>query len=72
MTGQAAAAFSLPKGGISGPINTGRAGVVLSVLDKQEPTSEEIAKNFTQTREQLLSTQHDEIFRIYLGTLAHK
>ncbi len=72
MTGQAVAAFSLPKGGISGPINTGRAGVVLSVLDKQEPTSEEIAKNFTQTREQLLSTQHDEIFRIYLGTLADK
>lgn len=72
MNGQGGVAFSLPKGGISGPINAGRVGVVLSVLDKQEPSAEEIAKNFTQTREQLLSTQHDEIFRIYLGTLADK
>ncbi len=72
MSGQGAVAFSLPKGGISGPINEGRVGIVLSVLEKQEPTTEEIAKNFAQTREQLLSTQHDEIFRIYLGTLADK
>lgn len=72
MSGQGAVAFSLPKGGISGPINEGRVGIVLSVLDKQEPTAEEIAKNFSQTREQLLSTQHDEIFRIYLGTLSDK
>lgn len=72
MNGQGAVAFSLPKGGISGPINEGRVGVVLSVLDKQEPSAEEIARNFAQTREQLLSTQHDEIFRIYLGTLADK
>ena len=70
--GQAEVAFALPKGGISGPINEGRVGIVLSVLDKQEPTAEEIAKNFAGTREQLLSTQHDEIFRIYLGTLADK
>ena len=72
MSGPGAVAFSLPKGGISGPINGGRAGVVLSVLDKQEPTTDEIAKNFVQTREQLLSVQHDEIFKVYLGTLADK
>ena len=72
MTGSAAVAFTLPKGAISGPINAGRIGAVLTVIDKQEPTAEEIAKNFAQTREQLLSVQHDEIFRIYLGTLAQK
>ncbi len=72
MSGPGAVAFTLPKGAISGPINVGRVGVVLSVIDKQEPTAEDIAKNFAQTREQLLSVQHDEIFRIYLGTLAEK
>jgi len=72
MAGPGAVAFTLPKGAISGPINVGRVGVVLTVTDKQEPTAEDIAKNFTQTREQLLSAQHDEIFRIYLGTLAQK
>jgi peptidyl-prolyl cis-trans isomerase D len=65
-------AFSLPKGTISGPINAGRVGVVLSVLDKQEPTPEEIAKNFAQTRDQLLNVQREEIFRIYIGNLTEK
>jgi peptidyl-prolyl cis-trans isomerase D len=72
MSGPGAVAFTLPKGAISSPINAGRVGVVLSVLDKQEPTAEEIAKNFSQTREQLLSAQRDEIFRVYIGTLTEK
>ena len=72
MSGPGAVAFTLPEGGISGPVNVGRVGSVLSVLDKQEPNAEEIAKNFNQTREQLLSVQHDEIFRVYLGTLAQQ
>jgi len=70
MSGAGAVAFTLPKNAISAPINLGRIGVVLTVIDKQEPTAEEIAKNFTKTREQLLGVQHDEIFRVYLGTLA--
>ena len=72
MNGGASAAFSLAKGQISGPINTGRVGAVLSVLDKQEPSPEEIAKGFDQTREQLLGSQHEEIFRIYLGDLTQR
>ncbi len=72
MSGSGAVAFTLPKGAISGPINAGRIGAVLTVTDKQEPTAEDIAKNFAQTREQLLGVQHDEIFRVYLGTVAQK
>jgi len=72
MTGPAAVAFSLPKGAVSGPINVGRVGIVLSVTEKQQPTTDDIAKNFAQTREQLLSIQHDEIFRVYLGNLTEK
>lgn len=69
MSGQAAVAFTLAKGAISAPINVGTTGVVLSVVDKQEPSADEIAKNFDATREQLLSQQHEEIFRVYIGTL---
>ncbi len=72
MSGPGAVAFTLAKGAISGPINTGRAGVVLSVIDKQEPTAEDIAKNFTATRERLLNEQHEEIFRVYIGELTQK
>ncbi len=70
MSGPGAVAFTLARGAISGPINAGRVGVVLSVTDKQEPTAEDITKNFAQTREQLLNDQHEEIFRVYIAGLS--
>lgn len=69
MSGQGAVAFTLAKGAISPPINEGRVGIVLSVTDKQEPTTEDIAKNFSATKDQLLNDQHEEIFKVYLGNL---
>ena len=72
MSGPGAVAFTLPKGAISSPINAGRVGVVLSVIDKQEPTPEDIAKNFSQVRDQLVNQQREEIFRIYIGNLTDK
>jgi peptidyl-prolyl cis-trans isomerase D len=72
MSGPGSVAFTLAKGAISGPINTGRTGIVLSVVDKQEPTAEDIAKNFAQTREGLLNQQREEIFRVYIGELTQK
>ncbi|HEY8996642.1 MAG TPA: peptidylprolyl isomerase [Edaphobacter sp.] len=72
MGGPTSVAFTLNKGAISGPINLGRTGVVLSVTDKQEPTAEDITKNFDQTREQLLNDQREELFRVYVGTVTKK
>ncbi|MDE3105368.1 MAG: peptidyl-prolyl cis-trans isomerase [Acidobacteriota bacterium] len=72
LTGPAAVVFNLAVGAISGPINTGRVGAVVSLTQKQEPTPEDIAKNFAQTREQLLSAQRDEVFRIYVDDLTQK
>ena len=72
MAGQASAAFSLPKGGISGPINTQQSGIVLEVLDKQEPSAEDVAKNFEQTKGTMLDTRREEVFRVYLGSLFDK
>ena len=43
--------FDMSVGAISGPINAGRTGVVAKIVDKQEPTADEIAKNFDQTRD---------------------
>ncbi|WP_433972709.1 peptidylprolyl isomerase [Tunturiibacter lichenicola] len=72
MSGPGAVAFSLPKGAISAPLNVGRAGVVLSVTDKQEPTADDITKNLAATREKLLNEQREEIFRVYIGELTTK
>ena len=72
MSGPANVAFTLAKGQISGPINSGQSGVVLSVTDKQQPTPEDIAKNLDQTRDQLLNTRREEMFQVFLGTLSKK
>jgi peptidyl-prolyl cis-trans isomerase D len=72
MSGPGSVAFSLAKGAVSGPINTGRTGIVLTVVDKQEPTAEDITKNFVATREGLLNQQREEIFRVYIGELTQK
>ena len=72
MSGPGSVAFTLAVGAISGPINTGRDGIVLTVTDKQQPSAEDIAKNFAQVKDQLLNEQRNEIFRVYVGTLADK
>ncbi len=69
MNGPAEVAFTLPKGGISGPVNAGQNGVILSVVDKQEPSAEETAKNMDAMREQLLNDKHEDVFRVYIGDL---
>ena len=54
-------------GTISGPINAQRTGVVAKLLEKQEPTADEIAKSFDQTREQMLSSRRGEAFSIFMS-----
>jgi peptidyl-prolyl cis-trans isomerase D len=54
-------------GAISGPIDTGRTGVVVKIDDKQEPSADEIAKNMDQTREQLVADRQQEAFGIFMS-----
>jgi len=64
--------FDLSVGQISAPINTGRTGIVAKLVDKQEPTSDDIAKNFDQTREALLEQRRDEAFAVFITHLQEK
>lgn len=72
MSGPASVAFSLPKGGVSGPINSGANGVVLAVTETQEPTAEDIAKNFARTRDAMVNQQRQEIFSVYVTKLVEQ
>ena len=72
MAGGPSVAFSLAKGAISGPISTADGGAVLTVTDKQEPSADEIAKNFDRMREQLLNEQRNQMFNVFVGTLAKR
>jgi peptidyl-prolyl cis-trans isomerase D len=61
--------FEMQVGEISGPINAGRTGVVAKLVDKQEPSADEIAKNFDATRDHLLEQRRSEAFNVFLSNL---
>jgi peptidyl-prolyl cis-trans isomerase D len=64
--------FDLNVGQFSGPINTGRTGIVAKLVDKQEPTGDDIAKSFDQARESLLEQRREEAFAVFISTLQQK
>ncbi|MGA3262745.1 MAG: peptidylprolyl isomerase [Terracidiphilus sp.] len=59
--------FDMKVGDLSGPINARRTGVVAKLVDKQEPSADEIAKNFDQTRDQLLGERRSEAFTVFIS-----
>lgn len=69
MTGAAGVAFSMKPGEISGPIDTGTNGVVLSILEKQPPSDTDFAAKKDQIRESLLQNKQGELFGLFLSNL---
>ena len=61
--------FDMTPGTISGPINAGRTGVVAKLVDKQQPSDADIAKNLDQTRDQLLEQKRQEAFEIFANNI---
>ena len=61
--------FDLKPGELSGPISAGRTGVVVKLVDKQEPTDAEIAQNFDQTRDAILYQRRGEAFNVFLSSI---
>lgn len=64
--------FDMSPGNISGPIDAGRTGVVVKLLDKQQPTADEIKQNLDRTRDQLLSQRREEAFSIFADKVIHE
>ncbi|HVN18866.1 MAG TPA: peptidyl-prolyl cis-trans isomerase [Dongiaceae bacterium] len=69
MSGQASVAFNMKPGEISGPINSGSDGVVLQVLEVQQPTDAEFAAKRDQIRDQLLQSKQQERFALFVSNL---
>jgi peptidyl-prolyl cis-trans isomerase D len=69
MTGQASVAFQMKPAEISGPITAGTNGVVLQLLEKQEPTEQDFAAKKDQIREQLLRQKQQDLFGLFLANL---
>jgi peptidyl-prolyl cis-trans isomerase D len=69
MTGQASVAFSMKPGDISGPIESGGNGAVISVLDLQAATETDFAAKRDQIRDTLLQGKEQELFGLFVTNL---
>lgn len=69
MTGQAAVAFSMKPGEISGPIDTGADGAVISMLEVQAPSDADFAAKKDQIRDSLLQAKEQELFGLFMSNL---
>jgi peptidyl-prolyl cis-trans isomerase D len=69
MSGQAAVAFSMKPGDISGPINSGSTGVVIAMLENQKPTDADYAAKRDQIRDQLIQGKQQELFGLFITSL---
>jgi peptidyl-prolyl cis-trans isomerase D len=61
--------FEMTPGTITGPINAGRTGVVAKLVDKQQPSDADIAKNLDQTRDQILEQKRQEAFEVFANNI---
>jgi peptidyl-prolyl cis-trans isomerase D len=72
LTGAASVVFTMPIGGISGPVNEGANGAVLQLTDKQEPNAADIAAHLDATKQTLLNQQRQEAFSVFVDSLMNR
>ena len=69
LSGPAAVAFELAKGQISGPLYPNRNGVVLQIVEQQEPSAAEYERGKQLARESVLQKKKDEVFEVFAASL---
>jgi peptidyl-prolyl cis-trans isomerase D len=69
MSGTASVAFTLKPGDISGPVDSGNTGVVLTILDKQAPADSDFATKKDQIRDTLVQNKQSEMFGLFMANL---
>ena len=52
-------------------LNAGRTGVVAKLLDKQEPSPQDIQKNFDLMRDQILDQRRSEAFQLFASNVTN-
>jgi peptidyl-prolyl cis-trans isomerase D len=61
-----AAAFALPAGSVSDPIVTETGATIVKVLERKDPTPEELAKDRDNLRNELLNDRRQKFFAAYM------
>jgi peptidyl-prolyl cis-trans isomerase D len=69
MSGGASVAFSMKPGEISAPFQGGNNGVVIKVLELQEPSPEQLKQNWDTVKDTLLQQKRTEVEALYVENL---
>jgi peptidyl-prolyl cis-trans isomerase D len=69
MSGAANVVFAMKPGEISGPVNLGGSGAVLSVIQKEDPTDADFTVKKDQVRDSLIQTRENELFGMFVNNL---
>ncbi|HYX70151.1 MAG TPA: peptidylprolyl isomerase, partial [Terriglobales bacterium] len=69
LTGPAAVVFSMKPGQITGPIEGDRAGIVISVLEMQQPSDADFAAQKDLVRDSLLQNKRNQMMNLYASDL---
>jgi peptidyl-prolyl cis-trans isomerase D len=72
LTGAAAQIFTLKQGEISGPIGLQGSGAVVMLIDRQEPSPDELKKAWDTARDTLLAQKRQEMEGLYVQNLRER
>jgi peptidyl-prolyl cis-trans isomerase D len=72
LTGPASVVFSMKPGQITGPIEGDRAGIVISVLELQQPSDTDFAAQKDQVRDSLLQSKRNQMMNLYASDLVDR
>ena len=69
MSGPASVAFTMKPGEISAPIQGGQNGIVLKIVEAQEPTPEQIKQDWDKSKEALVEQKREQYEDLYVENL---
>jgi peptidyl-prolyl cis-trans isomerase D len=62
-----AAAFALPSGGVSEPIRTDDGAVIVKVLEREEPSPDQLAEGRQQLKDELINQRKNQFYAAYMN-----
>ncbi|MGH9508993.1 MAG: peptidyl-prolyl cis-trans isomerase [Terriglobales bacterium] len=72
MAGPASVAFGMKPGEISGPISIAGGGAVFTILERNEPSPEEMERQRDQVHEELLARKREALFQVFAAELVQR
>ncbi len=72
MAGSASIAFGMKVGEISGPISIAGGGAVFSVIERKEPSPEELEEQRDRIHEELLARKREALFQVFASDLVQR